>query len=103
MGDMDIDATELKGEAERLVDDDVTAYGPQLMPGAKEKILAEPDAFTPPAPNASLISPAVTYAKALHANIQRLKLDVQVIAPFHGNRKSDVAELARLAGVNATN
>ncbi len=69
----------------------------------KEKILAEPDAFTPPAPNASLISPAVTYAKALHANIQRLKLDVQVIAPFHGNRKSDVAELARLAGVNATN
>ena len=40
---------------------------------------------------------------ALHANIQRLKLDVQVIAPFHGNRKSDVAELARLAGVNATN
>jgi len=45
----------------------------------------------------------VTYAKALHANIQRLKLDVQVIAPFHGNRKSDVAELARLAGVNATN
>jgi glyoxylase-like metal-dependent hydrolase (beta-lactamase superfamily II) len=69
----------------------------------KEKILAEPDAYTPPAPNAQLISPAVAYAKALHANIQRLKLDVQVIAPFHGNRKSDVAELARLAGVNATN
>src|SRR5688572_309833 len=69
----------------------------------KEKILAEPDAYTPPAPNASLNSPAVAYAKALHANIQRLKLDVQVIAPFHGNRKSDVAELAKLAGVNATN
>ena len=69
----------------------------------KEKILAEPDAFTPPAPNATLISPAVAYAKALHDNIQRLKLDVQVIAPFHGNRKSDVAELGRLAGVNATN
>lgn len=69
----------------------------------KEKILAEPDAFTPPAPNGTLIPPAVAYAKALHANIQRLKLDVQVIAPFHGNRKSDVAELGRLAGVNATN
>ena len=69
----------------------------------KEKILAEPDAYTPPAPNASLISPAVAYARALHANIQRLKLDVQVIAPFHGNRKSDVAELGKLAGVNATN
>ena len=70
----------------------------------KEKILAEPDAFTPPAQaTGTLISPAVAYAKALHDNIQRLKLDVQVIAPFHGNRKSDVAELGRLAGVNATN
>jgi glyoxylase-like metal-dependent hydrolase (beta-lactamase superfamily II) len=69
----------------------------------KEGILAEPDAYTPPAPNAALISPAVAYAKALLANIQRLKLNVQVIAPFHGNRKSDVAELGKLAGVNATN
>jgi glyoxylase-like metal-dependent hydrolase (beta-lactamase superfamily II) len=69
----------------------------------KEKILGEPDAFTPPAPNATLIAPAVTYAKALLANVQRLKLDVQTIAPFHGNRKSDVAELTKLAGVNATN
>jgi glyoxylase-like metal-dependent hydrolase (beta-lactamase superfamily II) len=69
----------------------------------QEKLLAEPDAYTPPAPNATLNSPAVAYAKALHDNIQRLKLDVQVIVPFHGNRKSDVAELARLAGVNATN
>jgi glyoxylase-like metal-dependent hydrolase (beta-lactamase superfamily II) len=70
----------------------------------KEKIVAEPDAFTPP-PQAGtpLISPAVIYAKALYDNIQRLKLDVQVIAPFHGNRKSDMAELARAAGVNATN
>ena len=58
-----------------------------------EKILAEPDAFTPPAQaNGTLISPAVAYAKALHDNIQRLKLDVQVIAPFHGNRTTDMAE-----------
>jgi glyoxylase-like metal-dependent hydrolase (beta-lactamase superfamily II) len=70
----------------------------------QEKILAEPDAFTPPAqPNGTLIAPSVPYARALYDNIQRLKLDVQVIAPFHGNRKSDMAELARLAGVNATN
>jgi glyoxylase-like metal-dependent hydrolase (beta-lactamase superfamily II) len=69
----------------------------------KEKILAEPDAYTPPPPNTALISPAVAYAKALLANIQRLKLDAQVIAPFHGNRKSDVAELSKLAGVTATN
>ena len=30
-------------------------------------------------------------------------LDVQVIAPFHSNRKTDVAEVGRLAGINATN
>jgi glyoxylase-like metal-dependent hydrolase (beta-lactamase superfamily II) len=70
----------------------------------KETILAEPDAFTPPAQAGTpLIAPAVPYAKALYDNIQRLKLDVQVIAPFHGNRKTDVAEVGRLAGINATN
>lgn len=70
----------------------------------KEKILAEPDAFTPPPqPGAPLIPTAVPYAKALYDNIQRLKLDVQVIAPFHGNRTGDVAELARAAGVTASN
>ena len=70
----------------------------------KEKILGEPDAFTPPAQaGGPLIPPAVIYAKALYDNIQRLKLDVQVITPFHGNRKTDVAEVRRAAGVNATN
>jgi glyoxylase-like metal-dependent hydrolase (beta-lactamase superfamily II) len=70
----------------------------------KEKILGEPDAYTPPAQAGTpLIAPAVPYAKALFDNIQRLKLDVQVIAPFHGNRKTDVAELGRSAGINATN
>jgi glyoxylase-like metal-dependent hydrolase (beta-lactamase superfamily II) len=70
----------------------------------KEKILFEPDAFTPP-PQAGtpLIPPAQAFARALYDNIQRLKLDVQVIAPFHGNRKSDVAELAKASGVTATN
>jgi glyoxylase-like metal-dependent hydrolase (beta-lactamase superfamily II) len=70
----------------------------------KEKILAEPDAFTPPAqPGAALVPPAVPFAKALYDNIRRYKLDVQTIAPFHGNRLTDMAELARAAGVNATN
>lgn len=70
----------------------------------KEKILAEPDAFTPPAQAGTpLIAPAVSFAKALYDNIQRLKLDVQTIAPFHGNRKSEMAELARAAGISATN
>jgi glyoxylase-like metal-dependent hydrolase (beta-lactamase superfamily II) len=70
----------------------------------KEKILAEPDAFTPPPqPGTPLIPTAVPYAKALYDNIRRLKLDVQVIAPLHGNRTGDVAELARAAGVTASN
>ena len=70
----------------------------------KEKILAEPDAFTPP-PQAgtALIPPAVPFAKALYDNIQRRKLDVQVITPLHGNRTTDMAELGRAAGANATN
>lgn len=64
----------------------------------KEKILAEPDAFTPPPQaGAPMIPPAVVYAKALNDNIQRLKLDVQVIAPLHGNRTTDVAELGKVA------
>ena len=61
------------------------------------------DAFTPPPqPGTPLIPPAVPGAKALYDNIQRLKLDVQVIAPFHGNRTTTVAELAGAAGVAAT-
>jgi glyoxylase-like metal-dependent hydrolase (beta-lactamase superfamily II) len=70
----------------------------------KEKILAEPDAFTPP-PQAgtALVRTAVPHAKALYDNIQRLKLDVQVIAPLHGNRTSDVAELSKAAGASSSN
>jgi len=64
----------------------------------KEKLLAEPDAFTPPGQaGAPLIPPARPFAKALYDNIQRLKLDVQVIAPFHGNRTTDVAEVSKAA------
>ena len=70
----------------------------------KEKLLAEPDAFTPP-PQAGtpLIRPAIPFAKTLYDNIQRLKLDVQVITPFHGNRTTDVAELAKAAGSGSSN
>jgi glyoxylase-like metal-dependent hydrolase (beta-lactamase superfamily II) len=67
----------------------------------KEKILAEPDAFTPPAtPTTALVVTAVPYAAALYDNIQRLKLDVQTIVPFHGARTSNVAELGKSAGKN---
>ena len=68
----------------------------------KQKILAEPDAFTPPAmAGTPLVVTAVPYAAALYDNIQRLKLDVQTIAPFHGARTTDVAEVARAAGKSA--
>jgi glyoxylase-like metal-dependent hydrolase (beta-lactamase superfamily II) len=69
----------------------------------KEKILAEADAFTPPAqPNTPLLSVAVPFATALYDNIQRRKLDVQIIAPFHGGRTTDMAELARAVGKSTT-
>jgi glyoxylase-like metal-dependent hydrolase (beta-lactamase superfamily II) len=69
----------------------------------KEKILGEPDAFTAPAtPTTPLVVTAVPYAAALYDNIQRLKLDVQTIAPFHGARTTTVAELARSAGKGST-
>jgi glyoxylase-like metal-dependent hydrolase (beta-lactamase superfamily II) len=71
----------------------------------KEGILGEPDAFTPPAmPGAALIAPAVPSAKALSDNIKRLKLNVKTIAPFHGNRMTNVAELDKAATpTSATN
>jgi glyoxylase-like metal-dependent hydrolase (beta-lactamase superfamily II) len=63
-----------------------------------DRILGEPDAFTPlPMPGAALIPPAVPSARALADNIKRLKLNVRTIAPFHGNRLTDVAELERAA------
>src|SRR5437667_205119 len=69
----------------------------------KEKILAEPDAFTPPAtPTTPLATSAVPYAAALYDNIQRRKLDVKTIAPFHGGRMTDVPELAKAAGKSST-
>jgi glyoxylase-like metal-dependent hydrolase (beta-lactamase superfamily II) len=70
----------------------------------KEKILAEPDAFTPPATSTTpLLVTAVPYAQALYDNIKRLNLDVQTIAPFHGARTTDMAELAKAAGRTSGN
>jgi glyoxylase-like metal-dependent hydrolase (beta-lactamase superfamily II) len=61
-----------------------------------EKLLAEADAYTPPdTPTTPLITPKVPYAAALFDNIQRLKLDVRTIVPFHGARTADMIELAR--------
>jgi len=64
-----------------------------------EKILAEADAYTPPlTPATPLIAPKVPYAAALRDNIQRLKLEVRVIAPFHGGRTVDMSEVSAQAG-----
>jgi len=51
----------------------------------KEKVLIEADDFTPPAPNGPPLVPlAKTFGEGLYENIQKLKLDIQTIAPLHG-------------------
>ena len=64
----------------------------QMIYLPKEKILIEADAFTPSAPNAP--PPAVPNANNVNliANIERLKLAVDRIAPLHG-RVVPLAEL----------
>jgi glyoxylase-like metal-dependent hydrolase (beta-lactamase superfamily II) len=65
----------------------------------KEKILAQADAWVPAAsPTGSIVVTAVPFAAALYDNIQRLKLNVQTIVPFHGARTTDVAGVAKDAG-----
>jgi glyoxylase-like metal-dependent hydrolase (beta-lactamase superfamily II) len=64
-----------------------------------EQLLVEADAYTPPeTPSMPLIAPKVPYAASLYDNIQRLKLDVHKIVPFHGSRTVDLAEVKRQAG-----
>ena len=55
----------------------------------KEKILIEADDFTPPAEGAPPLVPmAMGFANNLYDNLQRLKLQVDMIAPLHGNPAS---------------
>jgi glyoxylase-like metal-dependent hydrolase (beta-lactamase superfamily II) len=71
---------------------------------SRERILAEVDAFSPPAQaGAALAPPAVPSAKALYDNITRLKLNVQTITPFHGNRTTTVAEVQKAGMPAGTN
>ena len=53
----------------------------------KDKILAEADAYTPPAA-ANAPAPAMPnpFSVQLYDEIQQLKLDVDKIAPLHGRR-----------------
>jgi glyoxylase-like metal-dependent hydrolase (beta-lactamase superfamily II) len=60
----------------------------------KEKLLIEPDLFTPPPPKAPRPAAVSPYTASLQENIKRLKLDVRQIAPLHG-RVVPVAELQK--------
>lgn len=65
----------------------------------KERVLAEADAYSPPAtPTTPLIAPKVSYAAALYDNVRRLHLDVRQVVPFHGNRIVDMDEVRRQGG-----
>jgi len=67
----------------------------------KEKILMEADVFNPPAPNAAP-GPVNKEAANLYGNVERLKLDVQHIAPMHG-RLVTINDLRAAAGTGSTN
>jgi hypothetical protein len=49
------------------------------------------------------LEPPCPLPKRSMDNIQRLKLEVKVITPFHGNRTTDLAEVSRAAGVSTSN
>ena len=67
----------------------------------KAKLLIEADAYTPGAPNAPP-GPPTKETLVLNDNVQRLKLDVQQIAPIHGQLVK-VDEFRRAVGRNSTN
>ena len=69
----------------------------------KEKIVVEADLFTPPAQGAALPTMVAPSARTFYNNVQRLKLDVQTIAPIHGNRTYPWADFARFVGSASTN
>ena len=80
------------------VDGDNHNQGILMVYLPKEKVLVEADDFTPPAPNGPPPAPrAVAFTKNLEVNIERLKLDVETIAPLHGF-VVPVAELKKVAG-----
>ena len=62
-----------------------------------EKILIEADAYTPLAPNAPAPASVNPYSVNLYENIQKLKLDVDQIAPLHG-RLVKLADLRNVIG-----
>jgi len=69
----------------------------------KERIVVEADLFTPPAQGAALPTAVAPAARTFYNNVQRLKLDVQTIAPIHGGRTYPWADFAKFVSAAATN
>jgi glyoxylase-like metal-dependent hydrolase (beta-lactamase superfamily II) len=63
----------------------------------KEKLLIEADVFTPPPPNAPPPATPNPFTVNLYENIQRLRLEVDQIAPMHG-RLVSLGDLLRAIG-----
>jgi glyoxylase-like metal-dependent hydrolase (beta-lactamase superfamily II) len=63
-------------------------------------ILVEGDAYSPGPPDAPVPATPPPNAVALYADIQRLNLNVQTIAPIHGRGAVPLAELKKAIGVN---
>lgn len=70
----------------------VVAYLP------KEKILIEPDLFTPLPPKAPLPPAVSPFTVELQENLKALKLDVRQIAPLHG-RPVPMAEMQKMLAI----
>jgi len=66
------------------------------LPGPK--VLVEADAYSPGPPDTPPPSPAPPNAVNLFANIQRLKLNVAIIAPIHGRGAVQFAEFRKFVG-----
>ena len=66
-----------------------------------EKILAEVDAYAPPAGNAPPPATPSPFAVNLYENIQKLKLDVRQIAALHGPRVATLNDLRAFIGQRA--
>lgn len=63
-----------------------------------EKIISQADAYSPRPADAGPPTTVSPYAKEFHDHIERLKLDVAVIAPLHG-RAGTMADLKRDIGL----
>jgi len=85
-----------------LVEGNPHAVGMLMVHLPKERILIEADLFNPPAPNSSYPATPSRAATSLYNNVQRLKLQVDQIAPIHG-RLVPWGEFAKFASSGKSN